>query len=43
LSLPLGNYEEARRVLDDERQREYNIHMIQVSQARWRQPYVDLC
>ena len=43
LSLPLGNYEESRRVLDDERQREYNIYMTQVSHARWLKPYVGLC
>ena len=33
LSLPLGNYEESRRVLDDERQREYNIYMTQKKDA----------
>ena len=37
MSLPLGGYEDSRKVLDDQRHQEYNQFIAQVSHARWRQ------
>lgn len=41
LSLPVGGYEESRKVYDDQRQKECIEFMAQVSHARWRHSFID--